>query len=407
MSRLPGGPWAWLVALAVVSFLLPALSYGTRDADSRLHAEIAARLSAQPVSRWIAPEWPPGWYVSGPYVEHPVGFFLVPAALGRMGYPPAQAAYLANAAWQIASLLLAAALARTFASGIEAGALLFLFQLVPIAFTYRIRANHEQTLLLLLLVALYATERTRTRSRWAPVLAGALVGMVLVKGLVGLMGVPVCALWLLARGDEDTTRRGVVGAWAALSAGVVAIGLATAAYEALYRGATGGSFIAAYLGRQVGPATASQSEALLAQKAYNLVWYLGRLLWFPFPWSLAALLAAWTGAKAVARGAPRSESRTALRGLAFSLGVAALYAGLFSLSDRRADRYIFPAYFAVAAAGAVAAMRDWPPMTRLAARLDRWPAWSPAALWLLLVLLHVAGGRILHLPTIKLWAPDS
>jgi len=52
-------------------------------------------------------------------------------------------------------------------------------------------------------------------------------------------------------------------------------------------------------------------------------------------------------------------------------------------------------------------MQDWPPMTRLAARLDRWPAWSPAALWLLLVLLHVAGGRILHLPTIKLWAPDS
>jgi hypothetical protein len=86
------------------------------------------------------------------------------------------------------------------------------------------------------------------------------------------------------------------------------------------------------------------------------------------------------------------------------MGVAVLYVGLFSLSDRRADRYIFPVYYAVAAAGAVAALRSWPRFARLAERLDR--PWVPAAVWSVTFVLHMFAGR-LGVPTIKLWAPDS
>ncbi len=395
---------AWIAALVLVAVALPLLSYGTRDADSRLYVDIAARLSAEPPSRWIAPEWPPGWYGTGFFVEHPVGVFLAPAALGAAGYPPRQAPYIANAVWQIASLLLAAALARRFTTHAETCALLFLLQLVPIAFTYRVRANHEQLLLLLLLAAVYAIERARTSLAWLPAVAAALVGLVLVKGLVGLVGLAVCALWLVCRGGEDAEgylRRGGL----ALLAGVVGIGLATLGYEALYRDATGDSFLSGYLGRQLGPAMEPQSTALVTQKACNAVWYAGRLLWFPFPWSLGFLAAGWALARRLIRR-PAGAGEP-WRGLAFALGVTVLYLGLFSLSDRRADRYIFPAYFAVAAAGAVATMRAWSPARRLAAWLAATPAWSPAVLWLLLVLLHVGAGRLLHLPTIKVWGPSS
>ena len=89
------------------------------------------------------------------------------------------------------------------------------------------------------------------------------------------------------------------------------------------------------------------------------------------------------------------------------MGVTLLYAGLFSLSDRRADRYIFPAYFAVATAGALAALRGGRRGAAFAAWLERLPVWLPAALWLALVLLHIAAGRLLHLPTIKVWDPSS
>jgi hypothetical protein len=81
-----------------------------------------------------------------------------------------------------------------------------------------------------------------------------------------------------------------------------------------------------------------------------------------------------------------------------------LYVGLFSTSDRRADRYIFPVYYAVGSAGAVAALRTWPRFRRVAERLDR--PWVPAAVWCLALLVHVAIGR-LGLPTVKLWGPES
>jgi hypothetical protein len=180
------------------------------------------------------------------------------------------------------------------------------------------------------------------------------------------------------------------------------VALAAWAYEGIYVRVTGQGFLADYLTRQLGLAQAPQSEALLAQKAYNLVWYLGRVLWFPFPWSLVlilALLDAWRSGTRPAVGPARD-------GLLFALGLALLYVGLFSLSDRRADRYIYPVYGAVAAAGALVALRLHPSLRRLAERLDRRPALLQASLFCLLFALHVLGG-VLRLPTVKIWPPDS
>ncbi len=417
---------AWAAALVVVAVVLPLLSYGTRDADSRLYAEIAARMSREPVAHWIAPTWPPGWYGSGYFREHPVGTFLAPAALAAVGYPAGQAAYAMNAVFQVGSLLLLVLLARRFASDVEARALLFLMPLVPLAFTYRVRANQEQLLLFLLLLALLAVDKLRTNAAWVPMFAAAAVGLVLVKGLVGLAALPVCALWLLSRrGDAPRAGDGPGGArhggsvrstWilrATLAFGGAALAIAGAVflYESLYRAETGEPFLAVHLSRQMQPALARQSEALLAQKAYNLVWYVGRIVWFPFPWSLALFAAVAVGARTLWRrrragGAAGLEATGADLGLAFAVATALFYVLLFSLSDRRADRYIFPAYFAVAAAGALAVLRGSRRGAAFASWLARLPAWSPALLWLLLVIAHVASGRLLHLPTVKVWDPS-
>ena len=84
-----------------------------------------------------------------------------------------------------------------------------------------------------------------------------------------------------------------------------------------------------------------------------------------------------------------------LRGLFI---VALLIAG-FALADRKADRFIFPAYFIVGAAGAVTAFRCSPRLSRIADVLDR--PWVPAAFWLALFLLRLASGA--HLPRVTFW----
>ena len=103
---------------------------------------------------------------------------------------------------------------------------------------------------------------------------------------------------------------------------------------------------------------------------------------------------------------PPIVSRISTRPTLRAAGGTVLYLGFFSLSDRRADRYIFPVYSVVGACGAIVALRLFAPLRRLAERLDRRPAVVQASLFLLLFALHIAGG-LLRLPTVKLWPPDS
>jgi 4-amino-4-deoxy-L-arabinose transferase-like glycosyltransferase len=393
--------FAWVVVLLLSAVVLAVLGYQTRDADSRLYAEIAARMAPLPVSQWIAPSFPPGWFMSGLFREHPVGIHLLPALLARLGYPALQASLVLNGLYMALSLVLLQRLAATLVTEAEARSLGLFAQFLPIAFTFRIRANHEAAVLLCLLGALYGVEKARKRPAWGLAVVASLVGLLLVKGVLVVMGFGACVLWLLVRGKGDASAR-IAWAWAAILAALVAVASTALAYDHLYRQATGQPFWSFYLGRQLGVAAIAQSAAGLSQKAYNLVWYLGRVLWFPFPWSLT-LAAALASRKARGPGVLDDGRRT---GVLFVLLFAAFYVGAFSLSDRRADRYIFPVYYAVGAAGAVAALGTWPRLRTLVEKVEHGRAWMPAALWLALFALHILGGR-LGVPTMKVWAPDS
>jgi 4-amino-4-deoxy-L-arabinose transferase-like glycosyltransferase len=403
MGRRPGLV-AWALALAAAWCALAVLGYRARDADSRLYAEIAARMSEAPAAGWIAPDFPPGWYMSGLFREHPAGLFVPAAALARLGYPAPPAAYALNALYQVLTIVLLQRLAATLVPGLEARALGWLVQLLPIAFTFRIRANHEQAVLLCLVASLYGIERARTRPRWALLTAAGLVGLLLVKGVLAVFGPALCALWLLARrGTASAPAPSDRAAWLGLAAGIAAMGATASVYEHLYRHVTGEPFWSLYLARQLGVAAAGGGTGVAA-KLYNLVWYTGRVLWFPFPWSLALAAAAWRALRIGPRSGPGLDdlARGALAGTLFTVATMTLYVGLFSLFARRADRYIFPVYYAVGAAGAVAALRASTRLRRLAERLDR--PWVPAAVWAVAFCAHVFAGR-LGLPTVKVWTP--
>jgi hypothetical protein len=50
---------AWLAALVLAAFALAAFGYQTRDPDSRLYAQIAARMAGEPLAGWIPRPRPP------------------------------------------------------------------------------------------------------------------------------------------------------------------------------------------------------------------------------------------------------------------------------------------------------------------------------------------------------------
>lgn len=401
MTRKWFEPVAWGAAVLVAAFAMASLDYRVRDPDSILYGEIGHRLAARPVSEWIAPEWPPRWYRSGLFQEHPAGLFVLPALLTRLGYPGEQAALLAGAIYQALALMLIPVVASAFADRKDARALAWILQLLPIAFTFRVRANHEPAVLLFFLVALWGVERTVLGRRDGPLVATAgLVGLMLVKGLLVLPALLCCVLWAAVRAIPNGDGRS--RAWraaGALGGALAASALVALAYEHLYRDVTGASFVSGYLGRSLSVGATAGHDWTATTLPYNLLFYSGRVLWFAFPWSLALVAAAlvWL------RRRPRDLGPPA-RGLLFAVGVAIVYVGVFSLSTRRAERYIFPAYVVVGAAGAVAALRRWPPMRSLAAAAERLGPCAAPLLWLLLFGLHLAGGRI-GLPHIQVWNP--
>jgi hypothetical protein len=390
---------AWTVALLTAVVLLALTGYTSRDPDSTVYAGIAARMSTEPLFRWIAPEWWGSWGNEGLFREHPVGIFLLPAMLGRLGYPPVQAAYALNAAFQILTLILMSAVAAAFATRRESRALAWALQLILIAFVFRIRANQEYAVLTGLLVALYATERSRTRTSWAWATAAAFAWVLLVKGIFGLMVPALCAVWLAARQRGESARR--LAPWAALGATLLVAPLLTTVYELLYRTVSGESFLAFYAGPRLDAEAVVDSP--LSRWPYNVVWYTGRLIWYALPWSVFALgaLAAYVHhlRGGVSRRIVATMSRESVAGLMFALVSSALLVAGFALSDRKADRFIFPAYFILGGAGAITAVRCSPRFARVVDLLDK--PWVPAAFWLALFLLRLASGA--HLPRFTFW----
>jgi hypothetical protein len=226
------------------------------------------------------------------------------------------------------------------------------------------------------------------------------VGLMLVKGLLVLPALVCCLLWVAVRAIPGAARRSRAwnGAWAVASAAVIAA-LVAMAYEHHYRAVAGESFVSGYFGRSLSVGATEGHDWTAATLPYNLLFYSGRVLWFAFPWSLVLAGAAFEWL----RRRPRDLGPPA-QGLWFAVGVAVVYIGLFSLSTRRAERYVFPAYWVVGAAGAVAALGRWPTMRSVAARMERLEPFAAPLLWLLLFALHLAGSRV-GLPHVQVWNP--
>jgi hypothetical protein len=390
---------AWGSVLGIAAILLALTGYTSRDPDSTIYSQMSDRMAAAPIRDWIAPEWGGAWGLTGRFREHPIGIFILPALLARTGYPGDQAALAIGAAFSIASLLLLGHVAALVVSDEEAVAIQWAALVLPVAFVYRIRANQEYVVLALTLLALYGTQRSRRSGAWIWVVIGATCGVALVKGIFVVFVPIVCAIWLRfvrerpSAGLNDSPRIHDAIAWSALASAIGAVVLLAAAYEWIYRRATGDSFLWFYLRNRVAGNAGVSSTMTFdpATKLYNLAWYSLRVLWFALPGSLVVAGAArrFTDASA--------ESR---RAVLFVLLAAATYVATMSLGANKAERFIFPVYFLIAALGTVVAVREWSGVDRVARRLAALPPYSLPAAWLALFVLTLAIAR--YLPYVKL-----
>jgi 4-amino-4-deoxy-L-arabinose transferase-like glycosyltransferase len=385
----------WTSAFALVALLLIATGFTSDDPDSALYAGLSARLAQEPPSRWIAPQWWGFWpeaEMTGLFREHPAGILLIPAALTRIGIPAEQSAYVVGIAAGLLSLVFIAALVQRATSRDDARAALLLLQFMPVAFIFRIRANHEYPMLLCLAMTLWGLSAVRrTWAAW-PVVAAAMTAGLLVKGVFVVLIVVGAALWLLL--DPLRERAHPWRPWIAVGGALAAMLAAAAAYDAWYLRATGETFWLPYWRRQLGPVTLASPLDDAWSFATNFGFYVSRLVWHPAPWSVAVLAVIWRRAAGGPAALAPIDERTR-RGFVFAVAFALLAILVLTPSSRFAERYAFSATHAIAAAGAVAAYRLWPRVRRAVSWIDASVPAAPAVVWLVLMLLRIVGGPVL------------
>lgn len=93
-------------------------------------------------------------------------------------------------------------------------------------------------------------------------------------------------------------------------------------------------------------------------KVFNFVWYLGRGLWFPFPWIFFVFYGIYKSKKT-------NICLLENRFFKFCLFGSTLIILWFSLFDRKADRYIFSAYCLLAVSGIWALIQIKPKMLHI------------------------------------------
>jgi 4-amino-4-deoxy-L-arabinose transferase-like glycosyltransferase len=158
---------------------------------------MAERVAELPLRNWIAPSWWGLWNGAGLFTDHPAGLLIPPAALGAAGIPAIQASYVWGIAYALLSLLLLGRMVAAIGGPREGRWALVLLQLMPVAFVFRIRANHEYPMLLCLLVALVGLDGVRRSWWWLPVVPLALTLALLIKGVFVLLVLLAAGLWVV------------------------------------------------------------------------------------------------------------------------------------------------------------------------------------------------------------------
>ena len=384
---------AWAVFYVLVSALLVMTGFASDDPDSALYANLSAKLAQGPITNWIAPQWWGYWDGQGLFREHPAGVFLLPTALTLVGLPAVQASYVVGIGSGLLSILLIGWLVSRVAAPDDGRAALVLLQLMPVAFLFRIRANHEYPMLVCLLLVLVGLDGVRRGSWWwTALIAFALTAALLVKGVFIALIFLAAGLWVLINPARvpGSMARPVI----ATLASCVVMAAVALAYDAAYLRVTGETFWVPYWRRQLGPLEIATPIDGASTIVDHVLFYLSRLAWHAAPWSLALVAIAIQRRAEVGR-ILRPGSDSVKRGALFALAFTILALAILTPSSRFAERYAFSATYAIGALGAVLAWRSWPALHRFIERCDRAVPALPAALWCALMLARLIVGPFL------------
>lgn len=341
------------ILFCVVVTIFP---YEYYDSDSSCYSSISQKLAYRPVQTWCAPQWWGHGGNEGLFQDHPPGILWLPAILVRLGIKGSVAALCANFFYILLSLYFVFKLAKFWGEAAFGWGAVFGFVLTPIFLQYLIRANQEHPLNLAIVAGIYGLARSRESLGYKVLFIAALIFAVFIKGMSALiLSMLAMIYWLVVSRNRKTFSL-------IIFAHLIAFG-AIFLFELWYKGITHTSFLQAYLAFQGGRSIGAVFHP--DRRIYSLLWYSARALWFSSLWVLFLFYGIWRSKKEKP-GLFKDPFLCFL--LISALGIVLF----FSLSDRKADRYIFPAYLLLTLVGVRVLLKTKPKVADFLGRREKY-----------------------------------
>ena len=328
-----------MLITAFCSIVLLSSPYIARENDSRLYARIVNDQAERPWSEFIAPKWNgAGHYAETetPYFrDHLAGIFFLPTILAKLGINGMQATYVCSLLYKTLTLFFFFLWIRMYVSSEIAGLIVLGLQLNPQSMNYTLRANHEALLLLFMVFGVWANNSKRYG---LAILA--CVGSYLTKGLPGLILAGILALETLWH-----ERKLLWPSIRFVSTLIIVAGISYA-YEQWFVSVTGYSFFEKYISTQImgRSVEGAKKVSFFIIMLKSLGYYSSRILSYALPWTLGIF--AIKKLKVIDRPVWQT-----------CLCVIVPYVVFFSLFNRTASRYIYPAFYFAMIIGLLALLR--------------------------------------------------
>lgn len=340
----------WLVFLAFMlnAAAIVTMKYVPGDGDSRFYIFVARQIADSPLLLKISPQWnghqgiPKGHFIQ----DHLVGLPFTASLGATIGIDPGHTLMLINLGFLIGSSIFLYQLLRIFSCRRHSWAILCVMIFFPIAFLYRVRANHEPAVLFFSMMALWATALgVRSNILYLIGIPAALFGLCFVKGFMAAFLIPLSmsALCFLLWQKQALNWRVIVVSWCgSILFALLISGMFCYFYEVWYRLATGKDFFSTYWQLQIVSRSLGSDSGLTfpLDKIRNVIFYTGCLLWYTFPWSVFFIVNI-TKSRSI-------RTLSTLQSLLLLTGMA--WIATACISNRITMRYIFPSYFLCGAA---------------------------------------------------------
>ena len=335
----------WVITFIFAAIILSFSHFKSESNDSKYYTQLVVRYQHESWTSIITPKWGENYWGFTPksyMTDQFPGQLVMGVTLTRMGLPAEQALHILGLFFQVSSFFVIYFILCEFLEPDIASIALYGLMLIPLSFSYNIRANHELGIMFFSLLALLSGLRIQTNRAFLLITILSTLFLLFIKGPFFIFGLALFAVGFTTSRSPNNVKKNWPLAFFVLILTAVITVVAAIVFDRLFKQITDLSFLESFYRIQITnrALNAEHNHSFIIQKLVNFYYYFSHFVAYSLPWS--ALFSFFLFSKNF-----RHQLRDQIKSkISICLLLASFsFIAFFMMSDRTAGRYVFPGYY--------------------------------------------------------------